>query len=358
MVNTDFSIKEICNRKWMKRITIKDIARQLNISVSSVSRAFNDKYDINNETKELILKTAREMGYHPNPFAKKLIHKKSFNVGVVVPEFINAFFPEVILGIQDVLLTKNYQVLIMQSNESYEIELKNVKTLVDNMVDGLIISLSRETTNLEYYNNLVQKGYPLVFFNRINEDLPAFKVIFDDFKWSFFATEHLIKQGCKKIFHFSAYNHLSLARNRIKGYKKAMDKHNLPIENDWIIETGIYTEEGEKMMQKLIDKNIIPEGIFCATDMTALGAMLIIKKNNLKVPENIALVGFTETPFCPLVDPSLTSVSQPTFEIGQTAANLLLKQIESESHLIPETVVLNGTMHIRESSRKLKYRHD
>jgi DNA-binding LacI/PurR family transcriptional regulator len=300
------------------------------------------------------MKAAAEMGYHPNPIAKKLIQQKSYNVGVVVPEFINAFFPEVIIGIQDVLIKKNYQILIMQSNECPETELSNVKTLEDNMVDGLIISLSRESKNMEYYQGLIRQGYPLVFFNRTSDALAASKVVFDDFKWSFFATEHLIRQGYRTIFHLSAYQNLGLAVKRINGYKKAMSKYHLEVDPSWVVETGLYVEEGERVMQRLIDNNEIPEAIFCVNDMTALGAMRVIKKNGLKIPDDVAVVGFTETPYCTLVDPPLTSVHQPTFEIGQTAARLLLKQMESESYLIPETVVLNGTLNIRESSRKIR----
>jgi DNA-binding LacI/PurR family transcriptional regulator len=229
-----------------------------------------------------------------------------------------------------------------------------VKTLEDNMVDGLIISLSRETKNLEYYQGLIRQGYPIVFFNRTSDVLAASKVVFDDFKWSFFATEHLIKQGYKKIFHFAAYRHLSLAQNRMNGYKKAMNKYHLEVDPQWIIETGLYVAEGEKIMQQLIDKSELPEAIFCVNDMTALGVMRAIRQNGLRIPEDIALVGFTETPFCPLVDPPLTSVHQPTYEIGQTAARLLLKQMENESYLVPETVVLNGTLNIRESSKKIR----
>ncbi len=335
----------------MKHVTIKDVAKRLNVSVSSVSKAFNDKGDIKKETKELILKVGKEMGYHPNPIAKKLSQQQTFNIGIVVPEFVNAFFPEVIIGIQDVFIQKGYQVLIMQSNESYEIELKNVQALVENMADGLIISLSRETQNIEYYQSLVKMGYPIVFFNRYNDSLPASKVIFDDFKWSFFTAEHLIKQGLKKIFHLSAYQHLQLAKNRIKGYKKAMNKYNLPFQQDWIVETGLMVSEGEETMKKILDSGNIPEGITCANDMIALGAIRAIRERGLSVPGNIAVTGFTETPFAELVHPPLTSVSQPTYEMGEIAANLLLKQIEGTSTL-PETVILNGTLNIRGSSLK------
>ncbi len=335
----------------MKHVTIKEVAKKLNVSVSSVSKAFNDRNDIKKETKELILKVGKEMGYHPNPIAKKLSQQKTFNIGVIVPEFVNAFFPEVIIGIQDVFLKRDYQVLIMQSNESYETELKNVQTLEGNMVDGLIVSLSRETHNLEYFKSLINQGYPIVFFNRYNEDLHASKVIFDDFKWMFFATEHLIKQGFEKIFHLSAYQHLLLAKNRIRGYKKAMSKYKIEIEPDWIVETGLFLEEGDAAMQKLIDENNIPEGITCGNDMVAIGAMRTIKRNGLHIPEDIAVTGFTETPLVELVDPPLTSVIQPTHDMGETAAKLLLKQIENDSP-IPETVILNGILNVRASSMK------
>lgn len=341
---------ESIKKPLMKHVTIKDVAKKLNVSVSAVSKAFNDRNDIKKETKELILKVGKEMGYHPNPIAKKLSSQKTFNVGVVIPEFVNAFFPKVIIGIQDVLIKKGYQVLIMQSNESYEMELKNVKTLEENMVDGLIISLSRETHNIDYYQSLIHQGYPIVFFNRYNDALPVSKVIFDDFKWSFFVTEHLISQGLKKIFHLSAHQHILLAKKRIQGYKKAMSKHHLNIESDWIIETGLLVEEGEKIMHQIIESGNIPQGITCANDMVALGAMRAIRTRNLKIPDDIAITGFSETPFAELVYPTLTSVIQPTYEMGEIAANLLLKQMENE-YTTPETVILNGKINARASSQ-------
>lgn len=335
----------------MKRVTIKDVARKLNIAVSTVSRAFNNKYDIRKETRELILKTAEEMGYHPNPIAKKLIQQKAFNVGVVVPEFVNDYFPEVIIGIQDVLIKKGYQVLVMQSNECHTTELENVKTLEDNMVDGLIISLSRESHNNEYYKHLLEKGYPIVFFNRVDEIIPASKVVFDDFKWAYFATEHLIKQGYRKIYHLSGYQHLSLSINRIKGYRKAMEKFQIPFSEEHIIETGFFIGEGQAVMEKLIAAGNMPDAIFAANDPTAIGAMKAVKKAGLKIPEDIAVVGFSECKMAEVVDPPLTSVSQPTFEIGKAAAELLIRQIAADGFAPPETVVLNGKLNIRDSSQ-------
>lgn len=336
----------------MKHITIKDVARKLGVSISTVSRAFNDKYDIRKETRTKILRVAHEMGYRPNPIARKLIQQKTFNVGVVVPEFVNSYFPEVIIGIQEVLLAQGYQVLVMQSSECYTTELKNIQTLEDDMVDGMIISLSSEAHNSDYYIQMVEKGYPVVFFNRVDEGIPASKVVFDDYKWAYFITEHLIKQGYKKIYHLSGYQHLSLTQNRIKGYQKAMDKFALPYTKDHIIETGFQIEEGQAVMEKLLVEGNLPDAIFATNDPVAIGAMKAIKKAGLKIPENVALAGFSESRMADIVDPPLTSVSQPTFEMGRTAAKLLLKQIDTDGFAAPETVVLNGKINTRASSIK------
>ena len=334
----------------MEHITIKDVARQLNVSISTVSRAFNDKYDIRKETREEILRVAHQMGYRPNPIARKLIQQKTFTIGVIVPEFVNSYFPEVIIGIQEVLIEKGYQVLVMQSNECYTTELNNIQTLEDNRVDGMIISLSREAHNNDYYLRMLEKGYPVVFFNRVDEAIPASKVVFDDYKWAYFATEHLIRQGFRKIYHLSGYQHLSLSRNRIRGFRKALDKFAIPYTQDYIIETGFFMEEGQAVMEKLIADNNIPEAIFCANDPTAIGAMKAIKRAGLRIPEDIALVGFSESKMAEVVEPPLSSVSQPTFEIGKTAAELLLRQIAIDGFAAPRTVVLAGKLNVRASS--------
>ena len=198
-------------------ITIKDIAKKLNISIATVSRAFNDKSDIKADTKNLILKTAKEMGYRPNPMAKKLMQKRSLTIGIVVPEFLNSFFPQVIIGAQEILFEKGYQVLITQSNENFDTELKNVKALEDSMVDGIIISQSSETKNSTYYQNLINSGFPIVFFNRVCNDISSSKILFNDYKWAFFATEHLINQGYKNIYHLKGKASLSLTNDRMKG---------------------------------------------------------------------------------------------------------------------------------------------
>ncbi len=338
----------------MKHITIKDVAKELNLAISTVSRALNDKYDIRKETRDLVLKTAHEMGYSPNPIARSLLKQCTNQIGVVIPEFINAFFPEVIIGIQEVFIKKGYQVLIMQSGESSITELENVKTLENNMVDGMIMSLSLETKNVDYYKEMIRHGFPLVFFNRVSNELETSKVLIDDYKWAFFATEHLIYQGYKKIFHFAGPAGLMFTQNRKNGFLAAHRKHKLTIDDSSIIEAGLLISDGERVMEKLINENNLPEAIFAVNDPTAIGAMKTLKKHGYKIPGDVALVGFTETKMAELIDPPLTSVTQPAHEIGRTAALLLLEQIESNGIFVPQTVILNGRLNIRESSIKLK----
>lgn len=336
----------------MQYVTIKDIARKLHLSVSTVSRAFNDKYDIKKETRQLILKTAEEMGYKPNAIARKLLQKHSFNVGVIVPEFINPFFPKVIIGIQDIFCKMGYQVIIMQSSELAKVELANIASMEENMIEGLLISLSKEDENIDYLKYVIKDRFPVVLFNRVNGSLPASQVIFNDYKWALFATEHLIEQGYKKIFHFAGPANLTLIKNRIRGFTRAMEKYRLPCGADQIIETGLNIEDGELAMETLIQRNIIPEAIFATSDYIAVGAMKVLKKYGYKIPEDVGIMGFSNSKLAEVVDPPLSSVEQPTYEMGTTAANLLLNQLITNDENPPKTVVLDGRIIIRESSLK------
>lgn len=331
-------------------ITIKDIAKKLNISIATVSRAFNDKNDIKIETKNLILKTAKEMGYRPNPMAKKLIQKRSLTIGIVVPEFLNSFFPEVIIGAQEILFEKGYQVLITQSNENFETELTNVKALEDSMVDGIIISQTSETKNVEYYQNLINSGFPIVFFNRVCDEITASKILFNDYKWAFFATEHLINQGYRNIYHLKGKESLSLTNDRMKGFIDAHNKHKLILTQEQIIPTGFGLEDGRRVASEIINSGKIPDAIFASNDPSAIGAMQVFKKKGFMIPKDIAFVGFTESRMGSIIDPPLTSVLQPAKEIGREAARILIEQIENPLTFKPQIIVLNGQLNVRESS--------
>jgi len=336
----------------MRHVTIKDIAKALNVSISTISRAFNDKYDVRKETRELIMETAKKMGYKPNPIAQKLISRRSFNIGVIVPEFINSFFPEVIMGIQKVLIKQNYQVIIMSSNENSETEKENLMTMENAMVDGIIISLTCETKNIGYLRNMADTGFPIVMFNRISEDLNVPKVVFDDYKWSFFATEHLIENGCRNIIHLSGPQSLSFAKNRIRGFSDALRKHQLPYTRESVIETGLFVKDGTRCMQKLIDSKNLPDAIFAVNDPTAIGAIKALRENGFKVPDDVAVAGFSECSFASLIDPPLTSVIQPTYEMGEKVAELILQQIDGTTPADNQPYILSGKLNIRASSIK------
>ncbi|GAB3655191.1 LacI family DNA-binding transcriptional regulator [Echinicola sediminis] len=337
----------------MKNITIKDIAKELGLAISTVSRAFNNKGDIKEETKTMILEKAEAMGYRPNPVAKRLISRKTFTIGAVIPEFMNSFFPEVLMGIQDILSSNGYQLVITQSNENPTMEKDNLNYLYSNMVDGLIVSIT-DNSNFAHYKNLSEKGLPIVFFNRVFDIPNTSCVKFDDFKWSFFATEHLILQGYKKIYHLSGrkeHQKLELFTERIKGFKKALEKHNLHFSEDHVISTGLFHYESEQVVQQLIEDKNLPDAFFCVNDSTAIGAMKTLKKNGYKIPEDIGIMGFTETPIVEMVDPSLSSVKQPTYDMGVQVANLLIAQLKDEKNFRPQTIVLQGKLNIRESSQ-------
>ncbi len=332
----------------MKKTSIKDVAKKLNCSISTVSRAFNDKYGIHADTKELILKTAKEMGYSPNPIARNLSQKKSYLIGVIVPEFINTYFPLVIKGMQNALKESGYQLLIMSSNEQAKEELENAKTLEQNLVDGIMISFVQEAHDVSYFQEL-NKRIPIIQFNRINQKLNTSKVVFHDYIWACKATEHLIEQGFKKIFYLCGPCSLIVSHSRKKGFIDTMKKYGLNYDN-CCFEAGIFIEDGSRIAQKLIDDNRIPEAVFCFNDPVAIGAMETFRKNGIQIPQNIAIVGFTESCIAAHTTPSLTSVEQPAIMIGETTARQLLKEIESSQRPEPQTFLLNGKVNIRESS--------
>ena len=333
-----------------QRTTIKDIAKALNLSTSTVSRALADRWDVNPETRKTVLELAEKLQYRPNPFSLSLKQKQSFSVGVIIPEFVNEFFPEVIMGIQSVLEPKGYQLLISQSNESADVELKNLKALETKMVDGFLVSITKETKDMEYFKHLVDNHIPIIFFNRIGKDLPISHVIIDDYKWAFLAVEHLIEQGCKRIAHLAGPESLSISQNRLQGYTDALKKHGIAYDEKLIIPCGLMMETGIMGAMKIIEMAELPDGIFAIDDPVAIGAMKTLKKNGIKIPEDIAIAGFTESKMAMIIEPNLTTVEQPTYEMGKTAAKLLLEQMSSNNEVPQRIITLEAKLNIRESS--------
>ncbi|MDR2626847.1 MAG: LacI family transcriptional regulator [Dysgonamonadaceae bacterium] len=340
----------------VQRITIKDIARELKISTSTVSRALADKWDVNPETRKAVLELAGQWNYHPNPISLSLKKRQSMTIGVIIPEFVNAFFPEVIIGIESVLVPKGYQILICQSNESYKNELNNLKALEDKMVDGFIVSVSKETKNTDYFGHLIENNFPIVFFNRICEGLNASAVVIDDYKWAFLAVEHLIQQGRKRIAHLAGQDNLLVATRRKQGYLDALGKYGLPVDEHLIIPCGLIMERGILGGYRILEMQEGPDAIFAVNDPVAIGAMKVLQKHGIRIPEDIAVVGFTESQMATIIEPNLTTVEQPTFEMGKSAAELLLQQIKNKQDetWTTKTLVLEAKLNIRESSTQTK----
>lgn len=335
-----------------QRTTIKDIAKELNLSTSTVSRALNDRWDINPQTRERVLEAARRLNYKPNLMSLGLKRSQTYTIGVIIPEFVNSFFAEVINGINSVLQDQNYQLLICQSNESWQTEQNNIRFLESRYVDGYIVSVSHDEANRDYYLAMLEKGTPVVFFNRICEGVPAPKVIVDDHKWAYEATYHLIRQGCRRIAHLMGPDNLSVSTHRLSGYLDAIKSYGLAMDDDLVVPCGIFLEDGEAAAMRILQMSEKPDGIFAVNDPAAIGAMKVLKRHGVRIPEDIAVIGFSESPMATVIEPNLSSVAQPTFEIGASAARLVLEWIQSER--IPRTsqIKLDATLNIRESSLK------
>lgn len=337
------------------RITIKDIARELKISTSTVSRALADKWDVNPETRRAVMELSEKLNYRPNQISLNLKKQQSMTIGIVIPEFINSFFPEVIIGIESVLRPIGYQILICQSNESPDTELANIRMLENKMVDGFLISMSAETCNPSYFNTLAENDSPVVFFNRICPGINASSVVIDDYKWAFRATEHLIEQGARRIVHMAGPENLEVAIRRKQGYLDALEKQGLPQDDELVIPCGVMMERGVMGAYKILEMEHRPDGIFAFNDPVAIGAMKTLqKRGGLRIPDDIAVVGFTESKMAVIIEPNLTSIEQPTFEMGKAAAELLMEQLKNKSDekRACKTIILDAKLNVRESSCK------
>lgn len=338
----------------MKRanLTINDIARALNISKSTVSRALRNAHDINAETKKKVLDYAQKFDYHPDFLATSLRRRSTKTIGVIVPAYNIPFYSISICGIQDYAMKMGYNVMVCHSNEQYETEIKNVDALLNANVEGIIISVSRDTEKNEHIKKLKRKGVPLVLFNRVIENFKSAKVVVNDYYGAMNMVDYLVKTGCQRIAHISGPNNLLLSNNRKEGYLDALKKNGLKLDNKLIVEGNFTVESGIECARKLIDTNKNIDAIFAVCDAAAIGAMKVLKENGLKIPEEVSVAGFTNEPMSELVEPALTTVKQPIYEIGETAAKLLFAQL-NDPNLPAELCVLDTTIEVRESTRKV-----
>ncbi|SER94255.1 LacI family DNA-binding transcriptional regulator [Pedobacter rhizosphaerae] len=323
--------------------TIKDIAKALGLSTSTVSRALRDRYEISEETKKLVLAYAEKVNYRANPIARSLKERRSYSIGIIVSEIANNFFSQVINGIESIAYDKDYHVIISQSHESFEQEKLNVDHLASRSIDGLLIALSSETQNIDYLRDLYAKGLPIVFFDRVPENFETHKVIANNFKGSFDATEHLILSGKRTIAHLTNSENLSITRERLKGYQAALAKYHIDFNPDLVKycqHGGMHSEELETAVKELLP--LKPDGIFIASDRLTTGCIMALKNTNPEFAHKIAIAGFTNSNLVELFSPSLTSVRQPAFEMGQVATELLISMIEAKRPVVDfETRILD-----------------
>jgi DNA-binding LacI/PurR family transcriptional regulator len=335
----------------MKHKTIIDIAKELNISVSTVSRALNNHPDIKENTKILVNKVAKKIGYVPNPIALSLRKNKTSTIGVIVPEIKHDFFSSAISGIEEIAYQSGYTIIVCQSNESYDREVINTRALMHHRVAGIIVSISQTTQNGDHFKELNKHGIPVVFFDRVCQDVKASKVIIDDRKSAFNAVTHLIKKGYKKIAHFGGPKELDICFKRFGGYKDALESEGIMVDNSIIYFGGLHEEDGYTAMSKLINENIHIDAVFAANDPIAIGAFQRIKEAGLKIPEDIGIIGFSNNKITSLVEPPLTTVNQPSFNMGKRAAEILIELINRDNIKIePIVEVLDTELIIRKST--------
>lgn len=331
--------------------TIMDIASALQISKSTVSRALQGHSDINKDTRKAVLDMAHLLDYQPNLLALGLAKSRSFTIGIIVPEFINSFFPYIIIGAQQVANPAGYHVIICQSNESLETELANTNVLMASRVDGVVASVTAETKNLDHFHKFQRAGIPLVMFNRICDGLDVSKVLVDDYDGAYKGVEHLIQQGCTRIAHMAGPQNLQVGKQRLQGYLDALSDYGLPVYDELIVYCNLSKESAQAAAHQLLDLPTRPDAIFAVNDPTAIETILIAKDKDIRIPADLAVVGFSNEPTSALIEPGLTTLAQPLDEIGKTVIQLLLNEIESGDDLLPaKTEILKTQLIIRKSS--------
>jgi len=334
------------------QITIVDIAKELGISKSTVSRALTGHSSVHESTREKVLNLAKQLDYQRNMFSIGLIKRSSQTLGIIVPEFSRSFFPQVIIGAQQRASEAGYNLIISQSNESYETEVANSRVMLKHQVDGLLVSITRETNNFEHLKIFQRKGIPIVFFNRVCDEMIVPKVIVEDYEGAFEAVEHLILSGRKRIAHLSGPAALSICKHRKEGYLDALKKHHIPIDEDLIVNYDLSIPTVKIYINYFLNLENRPDAIFAINDPTAIEAIRIIKEHGLSIPKDIAIIGFSDDFVSSMIEPSLTTVEQPIHEMGRTATQLLLDQIgRNVADWKAQTVQLKTKLIIRNSSR-------
>lgn len=334
----------------MDKVNIKLLAKELNISTSTISRAFNDGADINKDTKERILKAAKERNFLPNHYASNLRDKKTQTLAVIVPEIANDFFSQAINGIEEVARKKGFYILLYRTDDVFEKEESFVTYLNNGKVDGIIMSVSGEANDHNYLRNLQEKNMPIVFFDRVYEDIDAPKVTTNDYESSFAATEHLLRSGCRKVAYLVINKSISIGKTRMQGYLDALNKYEVPFDDELIIDCSNNETENFLILQKALTE-LKPDGVFSSVERLAFATYYVCNDLNICIPEDLKIISFSSLQIAPLLCPPLSTITQPAFEIGCKAATLLFDALENKDKPLPKKQhVLRSQLFIRKSS--------
>jgi len=314
----------------MDSINIKKLAEALKLSTSTISRAFRDNSDISSATKERILAKAKELNYQPNHYASNLREQKSKTIAVIVPELANNYFSQAIHGIERIARENGYHILIYVTDDDYKKEVNFIQHLHNGRADGIIMSVSGEANDHNYLNNFGAKRLPLVFFDRIYEDIETPRVITNDYNSSFSATEHLIEQGCKRVAYMVVNKSLSIGKTRMQGYIDALAKHKIAFDENLIVDcSNSYEENSVIVKQALLE--LKPDGIFASVERLAFATYYACYDLGIKIPDDVKVISFSSLEIAPLLNPSLTTITQPATEIGEEAAKLLFRILDNDA---------------------------
>ena len=339
-----------------KQITIYDLAEKLNISATTVSRGLQNHPAINKNTKKKIFDLAESLGYQSNKFASNLRKQKTHTIGVIVPRLNSLFMSSVLSGIEKIVNNAGYNLIISQSFEHEDKEKTNVATMFNNRVDGLIVSLSAETANYNHFNTFIQKGIPLILFDRVTDKIPGTKIIIDNHRAGYLATKHLIEQGSKEILHITGSLNRNVYQDRFNGYLQALAEHQISFKEELLISNDL-SEEAllDCLKNDVLRRKKLPDGLFTTNDSSAAFALTILKEAGLKIPEDIAIIGFNNDLISKVTEPAISTINYPGNEMGESIARILVNHLDGQGDLsFTSTVILNSELIIRGSSKRMK----
>ncbi len=338
-----------------KEVTIYDIAKKLNISAATVSRGLKDHPGINKNTKKKILNAASEMGYRSNSFASSLRKKRSNIIGVIVPRLNSNFMSDVIAGIEKVVNDANYNLFISQSLEAMKKEVSNAKAMFNNRVDGLLVSLAYDTTNIEHFEAFINRGIPVIFFDRVQEHQQCPNIFIDNYKAAYNITTHLIEQGCKRIMHIGGSQLRNVYIGRFNGFKQALADHQIPFDESLLIINDLSAIAGIEAAKTILNMDLRPDAVFVANDTCAVSCMQVLKRAGVHIPDDIAFAGFNNDPATMVIEPNLTTIDYKGYEMGEVAAKILIGHLDKNDDLQQtHSLILRSELIVRESSLRKK----